>query len=426
MRSPLLALALSSACAMVPTTVLAAPTSLRNVKVCVKIDEKSWTRDGVANPGALAEPPGAPKPNAPPIPPNAARLGAVQLSPQDGAAPPRADEGRPLPGEPPPDGAPPNPGEVPPPPAVIANAEDADFSAIDPILYLKRLIEYQVTHEPGFESVPDGCAQTVVVELYPVRHGWTAFARYSGNEREEKVDVVHLDELDVFAERVTTALLHDKSISETLTRTTVLRADSDDRQRQITTRTHFLLGMGSGVRLGSLPTAPNATAPAVDTFRVETPLEFTIGVRNKFRAWALDATGKLDVGLTEQAARLSAGGGQVDYSVGLGAGLKFLAYADPDAVNTLYYGGGGSFELSRYQTQGARSANGVQPSPDGLWGGGLDVDLVLGYEFMRTSTLHFFVQSTLSLPAYVFESQNDQSRINSYLPSAYAVLGILL
>ena len=128
----------------------------------------------------------------------------------------------------------------------------------------------------------------------------------------------------------------------------------------------------------------------------------------------------------ERAERLSAGGGHVDYSVGIGAGLDFLVYADPDAVNTLYYGGGGSFELSRYQSQGAHDKSGDQPSPSGLWGGGLDVDLVLGYEFARTSTLHFFVQGTAALPAYAFDAENSQSAIHSYVPSLAIKLGLLL
>jgi hypothetical protein len=417
----------------------AAPKA-HSVKVCVRIEEKSWARDG-----------SAPEPSAPrPAPDTPAKPGkdvsSPEKNPASGASPaaPRDNAVAQLPpekagdsvaqfGAAPPAGAtlPPDP----PPFAIRPSAPDltrmvdarkADYGIVDPILYLKRLIEYHVTHEPGFESVAQGCAETVVVELYSVRNGWTAFARYSGNAREEKVDVVRFDELGVFAERVTTALLRDTTVSQTLTRTTVLRADSDEHIRQVKVRTHFLLGIGSGVRVGSLPTAPNPEAPAETQLRAETPLGFAIGVRNKFRGWALDATGRLDVGVGDRAARLSAGGGHVDYSAGLGAGLDFLGYAAPEAVNTLYYGGGGSFEVSRYQTQGARDANGVQPEPSGLWGGGLAIDLVLGYEFARTSTLHFFVQSTIALPAYIFDAQNSQSTITSYIPSASFTLGLLL
>jgi hypothetical protein len=400
--------------ALAHSSLARAAPKTHDVKVCVRIEEKSWARDG-----------SAPEPSAPrrapdtPAKPGQDTEKAADTGAQVGPTPPL---GTTLPPDPAPFAIRPSTPNL----TRMVDAKKADFGTIDPILYLKRLIEYHVTHEPGFESVDQGCAETVVVELYSVKNGWTAFARYSGNAREEKVDVVRLDELGVFAERVTTALLRDKTVSETLTRTTVLRADSDERIRQVKIRTHFLLGMGSGVRVGSLPTAPSPEAPAETELRAETPLGFAIGVRNKFRGWALDATGRFDVGVGDRAARLSAGGGHVDYSAGLGAGLDFLGYAAPEAVNTFYYGGGGSFEVSRYQSQGARDANGVQPEPSSLWGGGLAIDLVFGYEFARTSTLHFFVQSTIALPAYVFDAQNSQSAIKSYIPSASFTLGLLL
>src|SRR5262249_360575 len=125
-------------------------------------------------------------------------------------------------------------------PVQTLESRPQDDVGVDPVAYLKRLIEYHVTHEPGFESVDKGGAESLLVEVYSVQKGWTVFARFSKNAREEKVDVLRLDELGVFAERVTTALLRDRSISETLTRTTVLRADSDEHVRQIKTRTHFL------------------------------------------------------------------------------------------------------------------------------------------------------------------------------------------
>lgn len=426
--------ALAVACTVVfawslrPTLAWAAPSSPRDVKVCVRIEEKSWNREKPPAPGG--EPAAATeKPES--SPPIGATLPEEKPAPGPAATPPSvavfagAEAPEPVAATPP----------VPPPgpPASGAGRRggdhadegEADWFTVDPNLYLRRLIEYHVTHEPGFESVREGCKQTIDVELYPVRHGWTVFARYSGNAREEKIDVVRLDEFATFAERATAALLRDRSIGETLTRTTVLRADSEARVRQIETRPHLLLGMGSDVRVGVLPTAPNSTDPAKDQLRVETPVSFTIGARNKFRAWALDATARLGVGLVQLASRHNLGGGHTDYAVGLGFGLGFLSYADPDAVNTLYYGGGGSFEVSRYQTLGARDKDGNLPLPSGLWGGGLDVDAILGYEFMRTSTLHFFVQGTLSAPAYVFESENEQSRIHAYVPSMNAQIGLL-
>jgi hypothetical protein len=440
MRALLFASLLVGVCLSPARAVAAAPSG--ETKVCVLIEEKSWTQEGSAKPPATekrtAERPSDDK-GAPSAPASEGAAGpqAPQSSPSGFAA-----AGAPTDAVPAPDnsvaiGAGGGPSPAPGAPTRTTDAssssgddtvaeDEADFFVVNPVLYLKRLVEYHVTHEPGFESVKIGCAQTLTVELYPVKHGWTVFARYSGNGREEKVDVVRLDELATFAERVTTALLRDLSISQTLTRTTVLRADSETRVRRVQTRPHFLLAMGSTARVGQLPTAPNDTDPAVEAWRVETPLTFAAGARNKFRAWALDATFKLDLGLVQRAARRSAGGGHVDYSGGTGLGLGFLAYLDPDAVNTFYLGAGGSFEISRYQSQGARDRTGYQPEPDGLWGGGLNVDGIVGYEFMRTSALHFFVQATVSLPAYVFESENEQSLIHSYIPSAGALVGLLL
>jgi hypothetical protein len=200
------------------------------------------------------------------------------------------------------------------------------------------------------------------------------------------------------------------------------------RTRQVKTRTHFLLSMGSTARVGLLPTSPTDGGPAEDSLRAETPLSFSIGARNKFRAWALDARARLDVGLSERASYVETEGGHADFSVGLGLGLGFLSYVNPDAVNTLYYGGGASFDVSRYQILPPwKEDTSVEnrATPDGLWGGGLNVDAVLGYEFMRTSTLHFFVQGLASIPAYVFEAESDLGRIHSYIPSVSAQVGLL-
>jgi len=421
----------------------AAPSGSRDVKVCVRIEEKTFAPD--AAPPAKGAPP-APD-GTPPAPPTDVPAGAKEkpgaAAPAPSAAPRFAksdeDANASDPSDPvstaafsttpavDPSGSSALPPLPAPPASPAGNADDLDssFLSVDPDLYLRRLVEYHVTHEPGFQSVDEGCTETLTVELYPVRGGYTVFARYSGTGREEKVDVVRPDELGVFAERVTQALLRDRTIAETLTRTTVLRADSETRVRLIRTRTHFLLGMGSGARVGVLPTAPNDVDPAEQQLRIETPLDFSMGARNKFRAWALDATGRLSLGLTERASRRTTGGGHVDYSVGFGLGLGFLVYGDPDAVNTLYYGGGGSFDVSRYQSIAAEDDTGYQAEPDGLWGGGLNIDLTLGYEFMRASALHFFVQGTVRLPAYVFQAENTQARVQSYIPSAAAQLGLL-
>ena len=125
-------------------------------RVCVSVQQKSWYR--------------------PPAAPHVAVPAAT-----DGDRPPA-----------PPPAAPPPPS--PPPPAGGDSTTQAHPAAheIDPTLYLKRMLEYEVTHENGFLAVGDGCQQHLVVELYQLESGWTVFGHFG--EREEKVDRAELDE----------------------------------------------------------------------------------------------------------------------------------------------------------------------------------------------------------------------------------------
>lgn len=319
---------------------------------------------------------------------------------------------------------------TPPDPTQGQDERPADASAsgtfeVQPNLYLRRLMEHYVTHEPGFEAVRSGCSQTLTVELYPVQIGWTVFARYSGHAREEKVDRVQLDEFDPLAERLARALLHNRTVSETLTRTTVLRADSETRTRRIRGSTHLMLGLGTALRYGRLPTAPDESAPVRTEHRLQAPLSFTLGTRNKFRAWALDVFARLNLGTTQRASRRNLAGGHADYQAGGMLGLHFVRYHDPDGVNSLYYGGGAAFELSRYTLVSPLESDGHQPSPQGLWGGGLNLDAMLGYEFMRATSLHFFVEGSASMPTYVYHAENDNGSIRAYLPTGLVQVGLL-
>ena len=96
---------------------------------------------------------------------------------------------------------------------------------IDPTLYLKRMLEYEVTHENGFLAVNDACQQQLVVELYQLESGWTVFGHYG--EREEKVDRAELDEFTELAQRLAFALLRGRPVGQTITRENVLRSDSE-------------------------------------------------------------------------------------------------------------------------------------------------------------------------------------------------------
>ena len=124
------------------------------------------------------------------------------------------------------------------------------------VVYLERLIEHFVTHEPGFVAAEEGgqCAETITVELYPLKRGWTVFARYSGTSREERVDQLFPSELSQFAERAVLALLHDVPLSSTINRENVLRADSQKSIQRVKGSNHFVLSLGTQLRGGYMDT----------------------------------------------------------------------------------------------------------------------------------------------------------------------------
>jgi hypothetical protein len=93
-------------------------------------------------------------------------------------------------------------------------------------------------------------------------------------------------------------------------------------------------------------------------------------------------------------------------------------------MNSIYYGGGATFELQRFTLIRPATERTVE-AREGLWAGGLNVDLLIGYEFMRASAVHFFGQFDVNLPAYVLDTENSAGRIKTYLPGAIAQIGIL-
>ena len=125
----------------------------------------------------------------------------------------------------------------------------------NPVSYLERLLEHFVTHERGFAAVEEGCQDELIVELYPLREGWTAFSRYTGTGREERVDQLYAAELSAYAERAVLAVLHDLPIAGTINRENVLRADSRRSTQQIRGTSHWVLGLGTQLRTGVFETA---------------------------------------------------------------------------------------------------------------------------------------------------------------------------
>lgn len=296
-----------------------------------------------------------------------------------------------------------------------------------PETYLKRLMEHFVTHERGFIAANQGCQQRITVDLYPLRLGWTAFARYSGTGREERVDQLLPTELSQFAERSVLALLHDVPISDTVDRNNVLWADSLKATQSIRGRGHVVLGLGTRLRGGTFDSA--VTEPGSPSlgkieqrFRLFTPMVMMVGYRGQFEEFGVEAAGELDIGTSLTAARRNPAGGHIDFGGSAGVVLHAVRYANVRGLTSLYYGGGATFALhwfSAIRAEGDRDSE----SRSKLYSGGLDVDAVLGYEFMRASMVSFFLQGELNVPAYAVRSENNSGAINTWFPGAALKLG---
>ncbi len=297
-----------------------------------------------------------------------------------------------------------------------------DPFAIDPARYLERMMRYEVTHEVGFSAVDRDCDQRMVIELYPLPDGWTVFGRFSGTTREEKVDHVRLDELNSLAQRLAQALLRDRPITDTITRENVLQDYSETGLRTIRANGHFVLAFGSELRVAELPTASGSGVREETQFL--TPLDVQLGYRGKYQAWGLDAFVRGNIGMNQRAERRTPEGGHVDYEGGGAFGLHFLRYFNAPGMTSVYLGGGALFGFSAFSVIKPEVDRG-DGDRDYLFGGGLDATLLVGMEFMRASSVHFYWQLEGHAPTYVFDTEVDAGGIDTWTPGGALQIGMV-
>ena len=308
-------------------------------------------------------------------------------------------------------------GALPPTPYVPAGQS--------PEVYLKRLLEHFVTHAPGYVAVGQGCQQHLQVELYPLSEGWTAFARYSENGREERVDHLFPDELSQFSERAVTALLADVPIATTILRDTVLRADSMQSVQTVKGTHHFEVALGTQMRGGMVDTAQN-NGKAANEFRFFSPMTLGAGYRAKFENWGLEAGTRLGLGTSKQSPAKNNGGGHVDLDGLWSLSLHAQRYLNPRGLHSFYLGAGSTFEVLWFSVIKDKTAREYSSDPrNSLVVGGLDVDLVAGWEFLRASRVQFYLQAEANLPAYVMQSSNTHGDLNTWMPGLSIQLGMM-
>ncbi len=308
-------------------------------------------------------------------------------------------------------------------------SQKRQFTDKTSMVYLKRLIEHFVTHEEGYVAVSNACKETIRIELYPLKHGWTVFARYSGTSREERVDQLFPTELSQFAERAVLALINDVPISDTINRENVLKDDSEKSTQRIKGSNHFVLGLGTQIRGGYFSTTVTDSESAdyrgaKEEIRLFFPMTISTGYRGRFENWGIETMARLGIGTSKVAARKNSEGGHIDYGGNAGLQLHFLHYLNPRGLHSFYMGAGTTFELlwfsaikaDEYRSDDSRST---------LLSGGLDVDGLFGWEFMRASAVQFFLQGELNLPAYAVKSEDYHGDINTWFPGFSVKLGVV-
>ena len=317
--------------------------------------------------------------------------------------------------------------EMPIPPEWLDQTRGTDLSMMPrgqtPVGYLRRLMEHFITHEPGYVAVDKKCQQNLLVDLYPLRRGWTVFARYSGHGREEWVDQLLPDEISQFSERAVLALLHNRPISATIKRDTVLRADTRVPKRWVGGTHHFVMTLGTQLRGGMLSTVQDSGSVSSEV-RLFSPMTFSAGYRGKFENWAIESTATLGIGTSKTALRRNPTGGHVDMGGTAGLTLHFLRYLNPRGVTSFFMGTGGTFELLWFNVIKDKDVR-IPDKRSTILGGGVDVDLVFGWEFMRATSIHWVIQGEVHLPTYVVANENDDGDIHTWLPGASVRLGVL-
>ena len=412
----------------------AGPARAEDVKVCVEVVER--LDDGEGTPGAAEPKGGAEVEEAAPAATDAP--GPQATDPEgigDAAMPPApASFGVPVASTAPP-AKPTKPAiaETPPPvrptrgPIPLWTNDSKLPIGQTSVVYLKRLFEHFVTHQPGYVAVGEKCAQRIVVELYPLREGWTAFARYSGTGREERVDQLFPSELSQYAERAVLALLEDVPISDTINRENVLKSDSQKSVQRVKGSNHFVLTVGTQLRGGMIDSAieEGENAGGVESkIRVFSPLKSGLGYRGRFESWGLEAMVHVGIGTQKTSINDNPQGGHVDLGGDAGLGVHFLHYFDPRGLTSFYLGGGATFELLWFRVIKDANHRG-DDAHSTLVTGGLDVDGVLGWEFMRAAAVQFYLQAEINAPAYVAQTEDTYGSVRTWFPGVSLKLGVV-
>jgi hypothetical protein len=184
-----------------------------------------------------------------------------------------------------------------------------------------------------------------------------------------------------------------------------------------------VLAFSGHFETGTLPTAGSG-GNVEDARRWIFPKGQQLGYRGKRRAWGVDCFVRGALGSTQSTPRSNPGGGHIDLDGTLGLGLHVLRYLNSEGVMSFYWGGGAQFKMAAYSVIRPEGDRG-DGDRESLFIGGIDAEFLMGIEFARASSIHFYLQTELGLPTYLTESQVEAGGIDTYMPTAMFQVGLV-
>lgn len=290
--------------------------------------------------------------------------------------------------------------------------EDKIESKTELIQFFKRYMEYTISHETGYISVKQNCDEVLTIELYAIPEGWSVFARYTGTAQEESVDKLKLDEIQSFSERIVQALFYKKEFQNTIDRYNVISSDSHKQLKKMKGERQAFFAVGVSPRVLKAGKDYNNRS-----IQFSNPFVVRLGSKYSYAHWTMQLHGHAGFNPNKSSLLATNTEGEARFAGEGGLGVQFLYTPQIKSLTGSYLGTGGTMKLQSYTVYG-------QTQDQSLFGGGLDLDLISGWEFFRGTQREAFIQLELNLPTYLVQSRKANGFIDSWAPSMTALLGM--
>lgn len=290
--------------------------------------------------------------------------------------------------------------------------EDNIESKTELVQFFKRYMEYTISHEQGYISVKQNCDEVLTIELYAIPEGWSVFARYTGTAQEESVDKLKLDEIQSFSERIVQALFYKKDFETTVDRYNVISSDSHKKLKKMKGERQAFFAAGVSPR--RMLSGKNYSSREV---QYSNPFVMRLGSKYSYSHWSMQVHGHAGFNPNKSSLLDTNKVGEVVFAGEGGIGVQFLYTPEIKALTGAYFGTGGTMKVQSYTAFG-------ETQDQILFGGGLDLDLISGWEVFRGTQREAFIQVELNLPTYLVQSRKSNGFIDSWTPSVTGLIGM--